>query len=51
MEKKPDPGWEKTRSGMNIPDHTSESLETRVKKTFFDADPVSFGKIQIRDLE
>jgi hypothetical protein len=24
----PDPGWEKSGSGMSIPDHFSESLET-----------------------
>ena len=39
----PDPGWEKSGPGMNIPDNFSESLETvfRVKNTvlkFFDAD-------------
>jgi hypothetical protein len=46
------PGWVKksrSRSGMNIPDHVSESLET-----FFDEDPESFwpgirnGSIRIR---
>jgi hypothetical protein len=49
-----DPGWKKSGSGMNIPDHISENLETIfwVKKhEFFDADPGSFGKIRILDLE
>ncbi len=46
------PGWEKNSgsgSGMNIPDHISESLETifTILK-LFDVDPGS-GKIRIRD--
>jgi hypothetical protein len=44
----PDPGWKKSGSGMNIPDHFSQSLETvfRVKilKFFYaDPDPGSFS--------
>jgi hypothetical protein len=52
-----DPGWVLSPdpgSGMNNPDHMSESLETifwvKILK-FFDADPGSgMEKIQIRDL-
>jgi hypothetical protein len=49
-----DPGWVKKSgfgSGMNNPDHISESLEAWVKiLNFFDADPVSgMEKIRIRD--
>jgi hypothetical protein len=28
--KNPDPGWKKSRSGMNISEHISEGLETNV---------------------
>jgi hypothetical protein len=53
----PDPGWVGIKSGsgsgMNNPDHISESLETffgvKILK-FFDADPGSrMEKIRIRD--
>jgi hypothetical protein len=42
-----DPGWKKSRSGMNIPINFSESLETvlglKILKFFYaDADPESF---------
>jgi hypothetical protein len=51
----PDPGWVKNpdpESGMNNPDHISESLETTLRENmlkFFDVDPGSaMEKIRIR---